>query len=193
MIEHRPLMAWKDIGGPKTLEYNQQRTMSTLFIVLMAATLLCALTTGLLVTFAVVVMPGIGDLPDRDFLKAFKVMDRIIQEGDGRFLAMWAGSVVALVASSISAAGSLGGPVPWLIFGATALWILAVQVPTIIVHLPLNNRLKDMNIAASDDEGVQTLRAAFESRWVPWNTFRSVAGLVTTIVLLMALAANSPV
>ena len=50
-------------------------------VALFLATLLCALVAGFLFAFAVIVMPGIGRLPDREFVRAFQEMDGIIQRG----------------------------------------------------------------------------------------------------------------
>ena len=66
-------------------------------IALLVATFLCSLVAGLLFVFAVVVMPGIGNLNDREFIRAFQVMDRVIQNNQPLFMLVWLGSVVALV------------------------------------------------------------------------------------------------
>ena len=42
-------------------------------IVLILATFLCSLAAGLLFAFAIVVMPGIRSLNDREFIRAFQV------------------------------------------------------------------------------------------------------------------------
>ena len=49
--------------------------MFFLELVLILATLLCALTAGLVFAFASVVMPGIGKLGDREFIRSFQVID----------------------------------------------------------------------------------------------------------------------
>ena len=48
-------------------------------ISLILSILFCSLVAGLLFGFAVVVMPGIARLSNRDFLISFKQMDGIIQ------------------------------------------------------------------------------------------------------------------
>ena len=50
---------------------------------------------GVVFAFAVVVMPGIRTLPDADFLRAFQVIDRVIQDNQPLFLLVWVGSIVA--------------------------------------------------------------------------------------------------
>lgn len=153
-------------------------------LLLIIATLLCSLTTGLVFTFTVVVMPGIRTLPDRDFLRAFKVMDRIIQNNDPLFLLAWAGSVVTLIAAGIMNFSVLAGPSRLLLIGAVAVYLLGVQLPTLVVNVPLNNRLQATELDTLDATGLQQARADFEPRWVFWNAFRTVVGLLTTTLLM---------
>lgn len=155
--------------------------------VLLAASFLCALTAGLVFTFTVVVMPGIRRLPDRDFLRAFQVMDRVIQQNDPRFLVVWMGSVVALVAAVFLGFSTLQGVDRMLLVGAAAAYILCVQVPTIVVNVPLNNRLQALDLDAMDPASLRAARDAFEGRWIYWNTFRTVFACISTVVLLTVL------
>ena len=66
---------------------------------LILATFLCSLVAGFLFTFAVVVMPGIRSLGDREFIRAFQVMDRVIQNNQPIFMLVWVGSVLVLIAT----------------------------------------------------------------------------------------------
>ena len=153
---------------------------------LLAATLLCALTTGLVFTFYVVVMPGIKSLPDRDFLCAFQVMDRVIQQNDPRFLVVWVGSVVALVAAVLLGFGALEGALWFVLLGVTVAYLLGVQLPTAVVNVPLNNRLQALDLDALDPAALRASREEFEGRWTRWNTFRTVfAGLSTASLLIL--------
>ena len=158
-------------------------------LLLIIATLLCGLTTGLVFAFTVVVMPGIRMLPDRQFLRAFKVMDRIIQNNDPLFLFAWAGSVVALIAAGIMNFSVLAGTSRLLLIGAVAVYLLGVQLPTFMVNVPLNNRLQATELDILDAAGLQQARVAFEPRWVFWNAFRTVVALLTTILLIAVLYA----
>ena len=153
-------------------------------LLLIIATLLCGLTTGLVFAFTVVVMPGIRTLPDREFLNAFKVMDRIIQNNDPLFLLVWAGSVVVLIAAGFMNFDELAGTPRLLLIGAVAAYLMGVQVPTFVVNVPLNNQLQATDLHALDTAKLQQARTAFEPRWVFWNAFRTVVGLLTTILLL---------
>ena len=69
---------------------------------MLVAAALCALVAGLLFTFAVVAMPGLAKLSDREFIRAFQVMDGVIQDRQPLFVVVWVGSVVALVAARLT-------------------------------------------------------------------------------------------
>ena len=58
-------------------------------IVLILAAFLCSLVAGFVFAFALVVMPGIKGLGDREFIRAFQVMDGIIQNNQPIFLLVW--------------------------------------------------------------------------------------------------------
>ncbi len=62
-------------------------------IALILATFLCSLVAGFLFAFALVAMPGIRSLNDREFIRAFQVMDRVIQDNQPVFMLVWVGSV----------------------------------------------------------------------------------------------------
>jgi len=88
--------------------------MSPMELILVLATLLCALIAGFVFAFATVVMPGIGKLGDREYIRAFQVIDGVIQAGQPVFGLAWLGSAAALPAwgtggrSSSVFAGSRG-------------------------------------------------------------------------------------
>lgn len=165
-------------------------TLSTL--VLLVATLLVALTTGIVYAFTVVVMPGLQARPDREFLAGFKAMDRIIQNNAPLFLLVWAGSIVLVLAASVLNANTLTGAPRWLLFASVAMYLLGVHLPTVAVNIPLNNRLQAADLDTLDSDGLQSVRAAFEMPWVFWNRVRTVFGVMTTALLLWVLACSAP-
>ena len=99
----------------------------------MLATFLCSLVAGFLFAFAAVVMPGIRSLDDGGFIRAFQVMDRIIQNNQPLFVLVWVGSVLALVAAAVGwLCGTLSEADRLLgaIAAAPVCDILCVQLPT---------------------------------------------------------------
>ena len=76
---------------------------------LLVSTILCALVTGFVFTYAVIVMPGLSRLSDREFVRAFQATDQIIQNKQPVFLAVWVGSILSVVVTMVTAlVGSIG-------------------------------------------------------------------------------------
>ncbi|MEM9057974.1 MAG: DUF1772 domain-containing protein [Pseudomonadota bacterium] len=162
--------------------------MTMLELSLLLAALLCTLTAGLVFAFASVVMPGIGKLDDKAFLRAFQVIDGVIQAGQPVFGLVWLGSVVALVLSAVIGAMRLDGVAQAVVVLTALVYVTGVQVPTFRISVPLNNALQRLSVDTMDDDALAAARRAFESRWVRWNALRTVvASLVSTALLLVLL------
>lgn len=154
--------------------------------VLILATLLCSLVAGLVFAFAVVVMPGIKDLQDGDFIRAFQVMDGVIQRNQPLFMLVWVGSAVTLILAAGLGVVELAGGQRVLLVVATGLYLFAVQLPTFTINIPLNNKFQTHDIEKMSERDQQLARAAFEPRWNRWNMIRTVcATLVTALPLIL--------
>jgi len=154
---------------------------------LILATFLCSLVAGFLFAFAVVAMPGIARLRDRDFIRAFQVMDRVIQRNQPLFMLVWAGSILALPASALLAFGSLDGLGRWLLGAALLAYLLGVQLPTIAINIPLNNKLQLLNAEAMDDASSKQARLDFERRWNSANAVRTFVACLVSLMLMVIL------
>ena len=95
-------------------------------IALILAGFLCSLVAGFLFAFAIVTMPGIRSLSDREFIRAFQVMARVIQNNQPTFMLVWVGSVVALVTRAMLGIGQLDGAGRLLIIFAAFAYLLGV-------------------------------------------------------------------
>lgn len=147
------------------------------------ALLLCSLTAGFLFAFAVVVMPGLKALDDAAYLRAFQVVDRVIQDSQPLFMMLWVGSIIALLAALALGLGSLTGLDRLLVLGASVLYLGGVQVPTATVNIPMNHRVQSLNVDELDSGALLEARGAFEGRWNRWNAVRT--GFATASVMLM--------
>lgn len=154
---------------------------------LILAAFLCTLLAGFLFAFAVVVMPGIKALGDQDYLRAFQVMDRVIQRNQPLFILVWMGSAVAVVAAAVLSIWHLELTAKLLTILAAVLSVAGVQVPTMTINVPLNNRLQKMDLETSDEATLKQLREEYESRWIRWNTIRTVVSSLVSVLLLLAL------
>lgn len=155
---------------------------------LLSATFLCSLVAGFLFAFAVVGMPGIRKLEDREFIRSFQAMDGVIQNNQPIFLLVWVGSVVLLVASAMIGFLQLDLTGRWLLVLATAIYLIGVQLPTATINIPLNNQIQNVDVDGIDSHEQAEARRRFEPRWNRWNVFRTIAACVATLILLILLA-----
>ena len=158
-------------------------------LLLLTAVLSCALVAGLVFGFAVVVMPGIASLEDRGFLRAFKYMDRLIQDSEPAFMLVWVGSVVAVLATAAAAPLQLSGRPLYLLWFAAGLYMLTVQLPTARFNIPLNNELQALELDSLSEAELAAARLRFEEPWNRWNRFRTVGSIASVSIMLVVLLA----
>ncbi len=154
---------------------------------LIVTAFLCSLVAGFLFAFAVVVMPGMRSLSDREFIRAFQVIDRVIQNNQPTFMLVWIGSVLTLVAAAVLGFGQLDQVGRVLIIIATLAYLLGVQLPTATINVPLNNKLQTLDVAATDESHQRAAREDFEPRWNRWNAIRTIISCLVSAVLLVLL------
>ena len=156
------------------------------FVTLLSA-LLCSLVAGLVLTFAIVVMPGISTMGYRDYLKSFKAMDRVIQNNQPIFMLVWVGSAVVLLASTVLGIWRLEGLDRILLVVACVIYLVGVHVPTVIINIPLNNHLQSQDLDSMPESELLATAANFDAQWLRWNTIRTVIATLTTALLLVLL------
>ncbi|MEM9282739.1 MAG: DUF1772 domain-containing protein [Verrucomicrobiota bacterium] len=152
---------------------------------LVFATLTTLLVTGLLFTFALLVMPGLGQLDDRGFLRGFQEIDGIIQRSHPIFVLVWVGSVLSLLIATVMGFGQLGGLAQGLLVTATALYIFGVQLPTFRGNVPLNNKLQTLELMTMGEPELVEARRSFEPAWNRLNLFRTIICLGVAILLIV--------
>ena len=153
----------------------------------MLSILLCALVAGLVFGFAIVVMPGIAKLSDREFLVAFKHMDMIIQNNQPLFMLVWMGSILTVLGTLILGILNLHSEEITLLWIASILYLLGVQLPTIRFNIPLNNALQNLDIMDLNDSELAIFRVEFETPWNRWNRVRTLNAIATVSILIFLL------
>eukprot|EP00757_Euglenozoa_sp_SAG-D1_P015803 gene15803-664_t len=137
-------------------------------------------------------MPGFSKLDDGGFLKAFQVVDGIIQKNQPIFVLIWVGSVPVTLVTLVL------GFVEYFqkdSFGVHRIVILAVaivaywmtQIATATKNIPLNNRVKTLCISSMDDDTKKKERDRFEGPWNFWNNLRTAVMGVASLCLLAIL------
>ena len=154
---------------------------------LVLSAFLCTLVSGFLFAYAVVIMPGIKHLNDREFIRAFQVTDHVIQNNQPLFILAWLGSTIAIIVSAIFGFGRLQGIDLFLLALATPMYIVGVQLSTIVIHLPLNNKLQTFDVEAMKEIDLKQARNEFESGWNRSNQIRTVISCFASLLLIILL------
>ena len=161
--------------------------MEPILVVLLLSIMFCSLVAGLLFGFAIVVMPGIAKLTDKEYLLAFKHMDGIIQNNQPLFVLVWAGSILSVMATLVLGMLNLSGSDVYLVFFASILYLFGVQLPTFRFNIPLNNSVQRLDIEGLEESDAALSRAGFEQPWNRWNQLRTVNAVGTVSILLFLL------
>ena len=147
----------------------------------------CSLVTGFIFTYAIIVMPGLSKLGDKEFLKAFQVTDAVIQNKQPIFMLIWVGSIVSVLSLILISIAYVGLSETWLIVLVALIYLLGVQGITILIHLPLNNQIQKLNLEKLKDENLKNERLNFETKWNFFNNIRTTIAFFVSLTLLIFL------
>ena len=159
--------------------------MEILNISLFFSTLLCSLVTGFILTYAIVVMPGLSKLDDKEFIKAFQVTDGITQNNQPIFILIWVGSIISVLITIIISIFTLGILEGWKIIFVSLVYLIGVQAITIIIHLPLNRRIQKIDLNSTNLQSLNEERKNFETKWNYFNNIRTVIAFLVTLFFLL--------
>ena len=143
---------------------------------LIVSALSCGLVTGFILTYAIVVMPGLAKLTDRNFLRAFQVTDEIIQNNQPLFMLIWVDSIISVMSTIFTSLVYVGFPQASSTLLVCIIYLVGVQGITITIHVPLNNRVQNLKVDELDDQATSQGRSVFEPKWNRFNYIRSGVG-----------------
>tara|TARA_B000000477_G_scaffold8089_1_gene6517 strand:- start:394 stop:789 length:396 start_codon:yes stop_codon:yes gene_type:complete len=130
-------------------------------------------------------MPGLSKLDDKEFIKAFQVTDGIIQNNQPIFILIWVGSIISVVSTIIISIFTLGILEGWKIIFVSLVYLIGVQAITIIIHLPLNRRIQNIDINSTNLQSLNEERKNFETKWNYFNNIRTVIAFLVTLFFLL--------
>ena len=164
--------------------------MNFIDILLILSILLCSLVTGFIFTYAIVVMPGLSKLKDKEFIRAFQVTDEIIQNNQPIFMLIWVGSIISVLSLIISSVIIIGISESLLTIIIGTIYLFGVQGLTIGIHLPLNNQIQKVNTEELDDQKLHEERLNFERKWNFFNNIRTIIAFFITLMFIVILRNN---
>ena len=156
--------------------------IDTKTITLLLATLFTGLLAGVFFTWSNAVVPGIGRLDDMGYLKAFQNMNRSIL--NPFFYLIFIGP---LLFAGISAYFNQSNSVVFrLIICAGIIYFTGVFLLTILGNIPLNEMLDKADLSNITSEDAAFLRSKFEAKWNNFHLIRTIASVVSFIVLIIS-------
>ena len=162
--------------------------MTYLDISLIFAILFCSLVGGFIFTYSIIVMPGLSNLNNKDFLKTFQVTDAIIQNNQPFFMFTWIGSIVAILTTIVASLITIGLSGAWIIIVVGAAYLVGVQGITVAIHIPLNNHIQKLNIEELNDKTLADERLKFETKWNFFNKIRTGIAISVSLLLLIQMS-----
>jgi len=162
--------------------------MDMLDISLIFSILFCSLVSGFIFTYAIVVMPGLSNLSDKDFLRAFQVTDAVIQNNQPLFIFTWIGSIVVMLTTILVSLISFGLSETWLVVLICAVYLLGVQGITVTIHIPLNNHIQKVKVEELNGKMLADERLKFETKWNFFNNIRTGIAISVSLSLLIMLS-----
>jgi uncharacterized membrane protein len=157
-------------------------TMANIVLVLSAVA--TALIAGLFYAYSCSVNPGLGRLPDTQYIAAMQSINRAIL--NPLFFASFMGTLILL---PISAYQQYSQPVPlrfWLMLSATLIYAIGTFGVTMFGNVPLNNALDKFSLTGASAEDISNARKSFELPWNRLHTIRTIASVASLILVILA-------
>lgn len=151
--------------------------------ILALAVALTALSAGLFYAYSCSVNPGLGRLPDDQYLAAMQSINRAIL--NPVFFLSFIGTLILL---PLAAWLNYQGASQRFIMLAAAAVVHAVGTfcVTIFGNVPLNNVLDALDLSTASPEKMKEIRQAFEISWGRLHQVRTLANLGALILAIVA-------
>jgi len=159
-----------------------KRPMSTTILVLTATA--TGLISGLFYSYSCSVNPGLGNLPDANYIAAMQSINKAII--NPFFMMSFLGTLVLLPLSTYYSYNASMMLRFYLLLAATILYAAGVFGVTMLGNVPLNDALEKVNLQAASPAEVRAYRISFEGPWNYLHRIRSLASSGTLILVVLA-------
>ncbi|MEO5563179.1 MAG: anthrone oxygenase family protein [Chitinophagaceae bacterium] len=163
---------------------SKSAKMTNPTILLLITALLTALITGLFYAYSCSINPGLGRLPDQEYLAAMQSINKAIL--NPVFFASFMGTLILLPISTWLHYGQPDSSRFILLLIATLFYAIGTFGVTMFGNVPLNDTLANFDLKSASPESILTQRKNFEARWNNLHTIRTLASLVSLVLVLIA-------
>jgi uncharacterized membrane protein len=160
------------------------KKLAKMNILLLITVLSTALITGLWYAYSCSVNPGLGSLPDHEYLAAMQAINKAIL--NPVFFAGFMGTLLLLPVSTWFSYSQPASPRFVLLLIASLVYAIGVFGVTIMGNVPLNETLAAVDLKAASLETITRERTNFEG---PWNQFHQIRTLASLIALVLTIIA----
>ncbi|WP_254163919.1 anthrone oxygenase family protein [Chryseosolibacter histidini] len=158
-----------------------KKPMHTTILITTAMT--TALIGGLFYAYSCSVNPGLGRLPDAQYIAAMQAINEAII--NPLFMMSFMGTLLLLPLSTYCHYSATPTARFYLLLLATVTYAVGVFGVTMFGNVPLNDALARINLNASADE-LKAQRTLFEGPWNSLHRIRSLASALTILFVVMA-------
>ena len=152
-------------------------------IIFFITVVLTALSAGIFFAWSVSVIPGTKKITDITYLETMQTINKEIL--NPVFFAVFFGSLVFLVISTITQFNHK--PTFWLVLSAMLIYAVGTFGFTAFGNVPLNNELDALNLKELNLSELKSFRTYYERYWNGFHTIRTLAGLVSFLLLLISI------
>ncbi len=144
--------------------------------------LLNALSAGFFYAWSVSVILGTKKVGDSTYLETMQNINREIL--NPLFFVVFFGSLITLILTTYLQYSHK--PVFWFVVASTIVYLIGTFGVTAFGNVPLNNELEALDISQLSLPELQDFRSYYEDAWNRLHSIRTIAGLLSFILLLIA-------
>jgi len=159
--------------------------MRLIEIQLLITATVTALMSGFFFAYSISVSLALGKLGDHEFLLVMQHINREVQ--NVFFFICFFGALIMLPITAFEHYNQR-----WFVFVliAALLYILGVFLVTVLINVPLNNKLELFNLSEATEASARRMRNIFENKWNFWNNVRTITCLVSVFFMILACLSN---
>ena len=166
-----------------TIKQNS-RKMATHQWILIIATTSTALIAGLFYSYSCSVNLGLGKLNDEGYIRAMQSINREIL--NPLFFASFIGTLLLLPISTWLQYKYGSSASFYLVLAAAIVYAVGTFGVTMFGNVPLNNVLDKFNVASASVADMASQRATFELQWNKLHTIRTIANVISLVLVIIA-------
>ncbi|MET0300067.1 MAG: anthrone oxygenase family protein [Flavitalea sp.] len=152
--------------------------------------LMVGLVAGLFYGYDSSVIGGLGKLGSREYLMAFKEINRAIL--NPYFFVSFMGALVVLPLAVWMGKGKVPDVSFYLMIGAAVVYFVGVFGVTVIGNIPLNESLDRLDLRSASAESIESFRFKFEAVWSRYHHVRTWLSILAFVLAIVSLMFSGP-